>query len=325
MNRSMSKMFAWAIASVVVGVAVADHVHAAGFPDRRIEIVVPVTPGSATDLLARIVAEKLSERVSQPVIVSNKPGAASKIGADYVKRSAADGYTLLVIHSGIMANPYVYKSFDLDLRKDFTYIVPITWTPWVVAVHSELPVRNMADLVAYGKANPNKLNFGTTGGSSELDVRMLMRQAGIDGEILLYPGGTQVLTALARNEIQVALNSIRGVESLRGHGVTAIAVTSPRRFSLAPDLPTVTESGVPAFSGSTLWFGVLGPAGLPKDVIEKLNREVNEILAMPDVVKRITSMAQEVMGGSADDFRKFALEELNGYERIAREAKLEPK
>ena len=156
----------------------------------------------------------------------NKPGAASKIGADYVKRSPADGYTPLVIHSGIMANAFMYKSFDLDLRKDFTYIVPLTWTPWVVAINDALPVRTMADLIAYGKAHPGALNFGTTGGTSELDVRILMQKAGIDGELLLYPGGTDVMTALARNDIQVALNAIRGVESLRGKGVKGIAVTA---------------------------------------------------------------------------------------------------
>ena len=324
-SRTISKVFVRAIAFVVLGLAATACALAAGFPERRIEIVVPVTPGSATDILARMVAEKLSERISQPVVVSNKPGAASKIGAEYVKRSAPDGYTLLVIHSGIMANPYAYKTFDLDLRKDFTYVVPLTWTPWVVAVHSGLPVKTVADLIAYGKANPGKLNFGTTGGSSELDVRMLMQRAGIDGELLLYPGGTQVLAALASNEIQVALNAIRGVESLRGHGVAAIAVTSPRRFALAPEIPTVSESGVPGFQGASLWFGLLGPAGMPKDVVEKLNREVNGILAMPDVIKRVTGMAHEVIGGSSEDFRKFALEELNGYERTAREARLEPR
>lgn len=321
----MKKILVRAVASVVLVLIAGGYARAAGFPERRIEIVVPVTPGSATDLLARMVAEKLSERVSQPVVVANKPGAASKIGAEYVKRSAADGYTLLVIHSGIMANPYAYKAFDLDLRKDFTYIVPLTWTPWVVAVHSGLPVKNVADLIAYGKANPGKLNFGTTGGSSELDVRMLMQQAGIDGEMLLYPGGTQVLTALAGNEIQVALNAIRGVESLRGRGVTAIAVTSPKRFPLAPDIPTVAEGGVPGFAGATLWFGLLGPAGMPVDVVERLNQEVNRILAMPDVVKRITGMSHEVIGGSSDDFRKFALDELGRYERTARESRLEPR
>ena len=325
MSRTISKVFVRAIAFVVLGLAATACALAAGFPERRIEIVVPVTPGSATDILARMVAEKLSERISQPVVVSNKPGAASKIGAEYVKRSAPDGYTLLVIHSGIMANPYAYKTFDLDLRKDFTYVVPLTWTPWVVAVHSGLPVKTVADLIAYGKANPGKLNFGTTGGSSELDVRMLMQRAGIDGELLLYPGGTQVLAALASNEIQVALNAIRGVESLRGHGVAAIAVTSPRRFALAPEIPTVSESGGPGFQGASLWFGLLGPAGMPKDVVEKLNREVNGILAMPDVIKRVTGMAHEVIGGSSEDFRKFALEELNGYERTAREARLEPR
>lgn len=303
----------------------ASHVaQAADYPTRRVEIVVPVTPGSATDLLARMVAEKLSERVAQPVVVLNKPGAASKIGAEFVKRSAPDGYTLLVIHSGIMANPYVYKAFDLDLRKDFTYIVPISWTPWVVAVNDGLPVRTMADLIAYGKANPGKVNFGTTGGSSDLDVRTLIGQAGFEAEVLLYPGGTQVLTALAGNEVQVVLNAIRGVQTMAGRGVRPIAVTSAARFPLAPEIPTVAESGIPGFRGGSLWFGVLGPAGMPTDVVERLNREVNVILKMPDIAKRLETMAHEATGGSSEAFRAFALEQLSSYESTARASKIEP-
>jgi len=313
------------LAMVVAALGFTGTASAAPFPDRRIEIVVPVTPGSATDLLARLVAEKLSERVGQPVVVVNKPGAASKIGADYVKRSPADGYTLLVIHSGIMANAFMYKSFDLDLRKDFTYIVPLTWTPWVVAINDALPVRTMADLIAYGKTHPGALNFGTTGGTSELDVRILMQKSGIDGELLLYAGGTDVMTALARNDIQVALNAIRGVESLRGKGVKGIAVTSPKRFPLAPDLPTVSESGVPGFQGASLWFGLLGPAGMPGPVVDRLNREVNAILAEPDVLKRVKGIAHEVMGGSSDDFRRFVIGELDQYEQVARAAGVQPR
>ncbi len=325
MNRFAMAVFGTLVTAVAMILGPWGGASAADFPDRRIEVVVPVTPGSATDLLARMIAEKLSERVSQPVIVVNKPGAASKIGADYVKRSPADGYTLLVIHSGIMANALMYKAFDLDLRKDFTYIVPLTWTPWVVAINDSLPVNSMADLVAYGKSHPGALNFGTTGGTSELDVRILMQKAGINGELLLYAGGTDVMTALARNDIQVALNAIRGVESLRGRGVKGIAVTSPKRFPLAPDLTTVSESGVPGFEGASLWFGLLGPSGMPGAVTEKLNHEVNQILLLPDVVKRVKGIAHEVMGGTSEDFRRFVNNELNEYERTARSSGLAPK
>ncbi len=313
------------VVSLAMVLGLVGPLNAASFPERRIEIVVPVTPGSATDLLARMIAEKLSDRLSQPVVVANKPGAASKIGAEYVKRSAADGYTLLVIHSGIMANRLMYKSFDIDLRKDFSHIVPLTWTPWVVAINDSLPVVTVADLIAYGKSHRGMLNFGTTGGTSELDVRILMQKAGIDGELLLYPGGTDVMTALARNDIQVALNAIRGIESLRGRGVKGIAVTSPKRFPLAPDMPTVSESGVPGFQGSSLWFGLLGPAGMPDAVIDRLNHEVNEILAMPDVVKRVGAMAHEVMGGTPEAFRRFVISELDQYEQVARSSGLTPR
>jgi len=295
---------------------------AAKYPERSVEIVVPVTPGSATDLLARILAKHLSERLDQPFVVTNKSGAASQIGASFVKRAAPDGYTLLVIHSGIMANPFVYKSFPLDLRNDFTYIAGISQTPWVLAINDKIPVNSVADLIKYAKDNPGKINFGTTGGSSEIDIRNFIAKAGLDAEVLLYPGGSQVLLALAKNEIQVGLNAVRGVQSLQG--VKGIAITSGRPSALAPNLPTVSESGIPGFEASPLWFGLLGPAGLPSDVTDKLNREVAAIMRLPDVAQQLETMAHESMAGPPNEFRDFAMKQLEYFRTAGKATGIEP-
>lgn len=296
----------------------------AQYPERSVEIVVPVTPGSATDLLARILSQHLKERLDQSFVVTNKPGAASQIGASYVQRAEPDGYTFLVIHSGIMASPFVYKSFPLDLRNDFTYVTGISQTPWVLAVNDQIPVDTVDDLIAYAKENPGKVNFGTTGGSSEIDVRNFISKAGVDAEVVLYPGGSQVLLALAKNEIQVGLNAVRGVQSLEEKGVKGIAITSGKPSALAPDLPTVNESGIPGFEASPLWFGVLGPAGLPKDITEKINQEVAIIMQLPEVKEQLEKMAHEPMISTPDEFRDFALKQLDYFESAAKSTGIEP-
>ena len=297
---------------------------AADFPFKRVEIVVTVTPGSATDLLARLIAEKLATRIGQSVIVTNKPGANQQIGAEYVHRAAKDGHTLLLTHSGIMANPFMFKAFTLDMNNDFTPISQLASTPWVFAVPQNLPVKNIADFITFAKANPNKVNFGSTGGTVTLDTSMFKAKAGIGGEIITYPGGTQVLMALTSSEIQAGLNSIRGVNSLPGK-VRALAVTSPKRFPLAPEVPTIAESGLPEFSGASLWYGLWGPADMAAPVIQKINAEVTAILNMPEVKKRIVeSMSCDVVGGTPAEFRQAVKDELDYYARAARDAKLAP-
>ena len=296
----------------------------ADFPSRRIEIVIPVTPGSATDLLGRLVAEKLSARFSQPVIAQNRPGALQQVGAEYVRRAAPDGYTLLITHSGIMANPFLFKAFTLDLAKDFSHVVQVAATPWVFGVPQALPVNSIAEFIAYARAHPDKVNLGSTGGTVDLDLSVFKRMAGIGGALINYPGGSQVLTALASGEIQAGLNSVRGIASMPGR-VRALAVTTDRRFSLSPNLPTVAESGLPGYRGSPIWYAIWGPAGMPAPLVQHLNTEINAILRAPDVEKRIVEgMAHEVVGGSPQAFERLVIEELDHYRRAAADAGLKP-
>lgn len=321
--KAISRRAATALAVLFV-LAPSAPLWAADFPSKRIEIVATVTPGSATDILARLLAEKLSARLGQPVIVTNKSGANQQIGAEYVHHAPADGHTLLLTHSGIMANPFLMKAFTLDLNKDLTPVIQLASTPWVFAVPQDFPAKNMAEFVAYAKANPARVNYGTTGGTSILDLSTLKALSGAGGEILNYPGGTQVLTALVSNEIEAGLNSIRGVNSMAGK-VRALAITSSKRSTLTPDIPTMAESGVPGYSGAPLSYGIWGPPDMPEAVLQKVNAEINAVLDLPDVRKRIVeTMSCEIVGGTPRDYKQVIRDELDYYRRAASDAKLQP-
>jgi tripartite-type tricarboxylate transporter receptor subunit TctC len=295
---------------------------AAGFATRRVEIVVPNAAGATTDALARLIAEKLAPRIGQPVIVVNKPGANQQIGADYVSRAEGDGHTLLLAHSALVANPVMFKAFRMDLDKDITPIAQLVSTPWVFAVPQSLPVNNIGEFIAHAKAHPSKVNFGSTGGTVTLDTSVFMAKAGISAEIINYAGGAPLLTALATGEVQGGLHSIRSVASMAGK-VRALAVTSAKRSPLAPELPTVAESGLPGFAGAPLWFGLWGPANMPAPLARQINSEINAILAMPDVKKRIVeTMSCEIVGGGADEFRRAVRAEMDHYVRAAKDARL---
>ncbi|MDO8280573.1 MAG: tripartite tricarboxylate transporter substrate binding protein [Burkholderiaceae bacterium] len=294
----------------------------AAFPSQRIEIVIPLTPGSAPDILARLVGERLSQRLGQPVIVSAKPGAATQLAMAYLKRAKPDGHTLLLIHSGMIATSFVYKAYTGDILKDHTFISAISTTPYVVAVNSSLPVQSIADLIAYSKANPQKLNFGSTGGAYDIDAIRLQKALGIQVQIIPYPGGSQQLASLAANETQVSIVSVRSARPLIKN-IRLLAVASPKRFTQAPELPTLDELGIPQFYGG-YWYGLIGPADMPAAVTQRLNREINEILAEPEVLKRIEGLTNEVLRGSPADFENLARQTYESYKKTALDAGIKP-
>lgn len=297
---------------------------AADFGTKRVEIVVTAVAGATTDILARMIGEKLSPRIGQPVVVVNRPGANQQIGAEYVARAEPDGHTLLLGFSALMANPVMFKSFKMDLTKDLAPIVRLVSTPWVFAIPHELPVNNVGEFIAYAKSRSGKVNFGSTGGTVNLDTSVFMMRAGVAGEIINYAGGAPLLTALATNEVQAGLHSLRSVATMPGK-VRALAITSPARSSLAPDVPTVSESGLPGFAGAPLWFALWGPGRMPLPLVDQVNATINAILQMPDVNKRIVdTMSAEIVGGSAEDFRQAVKSEMDYYAKAARDAKLVP-
>jgi len=295
----------------------------AEFPSRRIEIVVPLTPGSAPDTLSRLIGGRLAQRLGQPVIVTNKPGGATQIAMAYLKRAAPDGYTLMLMHSGMMATSFVYKAYEGDILKDHAFVAAISTTPYVLAVNRALPVSSLSEFVSYAKANSNTLSFGSTGGAYDIDAIRVQQAVGFKAPLVPYPGGTQMLTALASNEVQVAVVSVNSARNLLKN-IRLLAVASPKRFSLAPELPTLEESGFPNIYGG-FWYGFVGPAGMPAAVVRRLNEEINQILTEPEVQKRIVEvMTNDVLGGSPADFEALARRTYEDYRNAAIEAGIKP-
>src|ERR1700687_1360751 len=263
--------------------------HAQAYPTRPVRIVVAFTAGGTTDILARSVGQQLSERLKQPVVLEKKPGAGGNIGTEIVVRSAPDGYTLVVDSVGpIAVNPTLYKGLSYTPLTDLVPIVQIADVPNVLVVHPSLGAKNFAEFVAYEKANPGKLNYGSTGigTSSHLSGYMLSRRTGIDATHVPYKGAN-ALNDLLAGRLQFMFATIPSViQHIQGGRLLPVAISSAKRSRSLPEVPTVIESGLPGFEAGS-WFGFFAPKGTPEPIIAQLNRTVNEILAMSSIEKQM--------------------------------------
>lgn len=291
-----------------------------GFPDRPLKIVVPYPPGGTTDLLARAIAPRLGERLGQTVVIENKAGAGGVIGAQQVQKSPADGHTLVfatIASHGII--PALQKPPPYDPVKDFAPITLVAGTPNVLLANPALPVKNLAELLALAKAKPGTINFGSTsqGGSPHMSGELMKLMAGIDMVHVPYKGGGPMLIDLMGGQIQIGFDNLpSAIAHVRGGKVKALAVTTPKRWPGAPDIPTMAEAGVPGYEMSA-WFGLLAPAGTPKAVTELLQRHVAAILALPEVQKQFFDLGAEPGGMSPDDYGRFIAAERDKWTRVA--------
>ena len=271
---------------------------AQSYPSKPIRMVVPYAPGGATDVLARPVAQKLSEQVGQPVIVENRPGANATIGADNVARSAADGYAIVlgsIVHYMV---PLFSKSVPYDPIKDFTPITTVSLVPNVLAVHPALPVHSVQELIDYGKKNPGKLYYGTTGiGSTHhLGGILLAQMAGIPLEHVPYKGGNPTIQDVLAGQIPVAiLTATTIMPQVKNGKLRALGLIENRRFAGVPGVPTIGET-VPGYAVPDTWFGFLGPAGMPRPIVERLNTELRKAVTNAEVRQRIEGLGMEVTG-----------------------------
>jgi len=257
----------------------------AAYPSKPINMVVGFAAGSATDIVARVVAQKLGERLGVPVTVTNVTGAGSMIAAETVVRAPADGYTLLTVSSAITIGPAVYKQLKFDVERDLVPIAEVGSMPMVLMVNDALPVRTYAEFVDYARKNPGKLNYGSsgTGGTAHLAAALLCQTLGVQATHVPYRGNGPAGQALMAGDIQVLMDTVLlAAQSTKTNRVRALAVTGRTRSPQLPNVPTFAESGLPNYDASVL-FGVLGPKGMPKPLVERLNREVNEILKDPAV------------------------------------------
>ena len=291
------------------------------YPSKPIRFVVPYPAGGPLDTIARLLSQKVSESVKQPVIVDNKPGAGGNIGADLVAKAAPDGYTILMGAVATHAiNPALYASIPFDPVRDFVPVTQIASTPNVLVVHPSIPAGSVREFIAYAKQNPGKLNFGSgsTGSAGHLAGELFKSMAGVDMTHVPYKGAAPAMQDLIGGQIQLMFDNLASsLGQVRAGKVKALAVTTAKRTALAPELPTVAESGLPGFDIST-WFGVFAPAGTPREALDRLHAEFTRALAAPDVRQRILALGAEPVGNRPEEFAAYIRDEAAKYARLVK-------
>ena len=298
-------------------------VFAQAWPTRgTIKIVVPYPPGGASDVTARLLALKLTDILKQNVVVENKPGANGILALESVAKSPPDGYTLLMANLGPNAiNAAIYKKLPYDSVKDFTPIILTTVVPLVVLVTPSLPVKNMQELIAYGKANPTKLTFASAGNgaSNHLAGEMMKAMAGFQMTHVPFKGDAPGMPAVISGEVSMMFPTlIAGMPNIKSGMMRPIAVTGAKRSSSLPDIPTISESGIPGFEAAS-WGGVMGPAGLPTEIVNKLNADILKILKMPDVAEKLAGLGAEIVGSTPQEFDLYLKNEIQKWGKVARD------
>jgi tripartite-type tricarboxylate transporter receptor subunit TctC len=296
------------------------------YPVRPVHVIISFPPGSSTDIVGRVVAQKLSELWGQPVLPENRGGAGGTIGAGIVAKSAPDGYTLLIDSSAHSVSPAIYARLPYDTLKDFVDIAPIAGQPNVLVALPGSPTKSVADLVVEAKAKPGKINFASAGigSGTHLNLEKFKLVTGVDVMHIPYKGTQEVMTDLLGGRVEYYFAPISAaLSSIRDGKLRAIAVSSARRSSSLPEVPTVAESGVPGFE-FTLWFGVWGPAGMPADVVDKISKDVNRALADPGVRDRLAKLGNDTMSMTPAEFSQFVRKEIDDYARVIKAAGIMP-
>jgi tripartite-type tricarboxylate transporter receptor subunit TctC len=294
------------------------------YPTKPIKIVVPFAAGGLTDVLIRLVGDKLSTRVGQPVVVDNRPGANGTIGVNVVAKSDPDGYTLSP-SGGSTFHPALIKTLPFDLFKDLTPITLTAVFPFVLVTNEQVPAKTLAEFIAYVKANPGKLNFGSAGANNLLGAVMFLKAAGLQMEHIPYKGGAPASQALLANEVQLLFDPILTHKANHEAGkVRILAITTKERSPILPNVPTTAESGLPNFN-PTSNMGFWAPAGTPKPVIDKLNREITAVLKDPEVAGKFMSLAGAVTTPtSPEGLAEFIRNDQNFWAEAAKQANYVP-
>ncbi len=283
------------------------------FPDRQVRLVVGFPAGQSSDVGARIVAARLSEDLGQSVFVDNKPGASGIIAHEFVKKSAPDGYTLLLTSTAPLAiNPFLFRNIPYNSAKDFTPIVLINTSPMYLVTAADSPFTSLRELVAFSKANPGKVSYGSSGSGTtgHIAMEMLKSKTGLDATHIPYKGSGALITDLIGGRVQAGFDAASSIAPLLSAGkVKALGTSGPKRSSRFPQVLTIGEQGVPNFQALT-WAGLVGPAGMPSAVVEQLNAAVNRVLNNAQVQHHFANVGSTVNGGTSESFNQFVREEL---------------
>jgi tripartite-type tricarboxylate transporter receptor subunit TctC len=297
---------------------------APAWPAKQIRLVVPFAPGGSSEIIARAIATRLTEQLGQAVYVENLPGAAGNIAMQTVKNAPADGYTLILGHIGTLAvNPALFGAkLPYDPVKDFIPITLVAKVPNVIAVNPQLPVKNLAEFVAYAKSKPGTLNYGTAGNGSagHLAMEYFRAQAKIDLQHVPYRGTGPMVTDLMAGQTQATFNGVPPIAGqIKAGKLRALAVGSAKRLPIFPDIPTIAESGYPGFETSQ-WYGILAPAGTPKPIVTRLHQEIVKAIGHRDTIRRIVEDGGSLVGNTPEEFAAYIKSEAARWSAVVKEA-----
>jgi tripartite-type tricarboxylate transporter receptor subunit TctC len=320
----MGRLAAWIIGAAACAMAASGVAYAEDYPTRPIRVIVGFGAGSGADITARVVGARMSEILGQQIVVENKTGAGSSIGADYVAHASNDGYTLFLATISQPINAAITPRLNFDFVKDFAPIVLVSTIPNLLVVNPSLGVKTVPELIALAKAKPDSLSFGSSGvgTGTHLAAELFKVLAGVQMVHVPYAGSAQALTDLLAGRIQLVFTPASTViQHVRDGKLVALATTEKKRAAIAPDVPTMGEAGLPGFD-TGLWFGLLAPAGTPKPAIDKINAAVNEAIKSEQVIKALQPQGIDLLGGTSDEFARYIATEMKRWDEVSRAAGL---
>jgi len=311
-------------AGLVITLTALPLAQAAQYPEKSVRVIVGLAAGGGTDISARIIAQKLSETLGQSFIVDNRPGAGSMLGIELAAKAPPDGYTLIMVSPEFAVNPGLQAKVPYDPVRDFAPIAQVVYSQYFLSVRNPGALNSVGELIAYAKANPRQLNYASSGNGSanHLGGELFKTMAGIDMVHVPYKGSGPSVTALLSGEVQVVFSSTTAIiQHVRAGRAKALAVTGPKRASIAPEIPTVAESGLPGYT-VTGWFGLLAPAKTPPAIVERLNAEINRVL--PSLRERYAELGTELVGGTPGEFSTFIGTELAKWAKVVKASGAKP-
>ena len=306
----------------LIALAAAPYAAAQNYPTGPMRIVVPFTPGGGTDILARLIAQKLNEAWGQPVVVDNRPGASGTVGTAFVAKAAGDGQTLLIMPAGYAGNPSLYKKLPYDQNRE---LAPVSWLasgPLTLVVHPSLPVKSVKEFIAVARARQGEINFGSSGAGTlpHLSAELFNSMSGVRMVHIPYKGAGAAVTDVMAGRVPVYfMNILQSLPLIKAGKLRALGVTSPQRTPIAPEIPSIAEAGLKGFD-MTNWYGMLVPAATPRDVIAKLNAEVGRALNLPELKSRLAEDGMTVVASTPERFAEFLARETAKFSRVIESA-----
>jgi tripartite-type tricarboxylate transporter receptor subunit TctC len=296
------------------------------YPTKPIRMLVPLVPGGTTDIMTRVIGQKLNEAWGQPVVVDNRPGASGMIASDIVAKSAPDGHTMITVSLAHAVNASIYPKLPYDTLRDFTPIIYLADVPQILLVRSQVKAGSVRELIALAKAKPGELNYssGGIGGSSHMGMELFRYTTGINIQHIPYKGGAQALLELVAGRVELTFGQWHSAARFIKSGqLRALGVSSPKRIAEAPSIPTIAESGFPGYE-SRSWYGMLGPAKLPKPILAKLHGEIARIIGSPDFAAKFAAEGVVIGDMTAEQFADFIRQEVKRYAAVVKAANLQP-